>query len=124
MSISPAFARGFSLCYGDFMEPSPQELLNALLARRAQIDEQIAALERARPALDARIAEARQALTRSNLPCWKCDADQALDVRHLLGSSDCEIQMTPNGLPLNCCRVHRIGAIMGLPDRGQARGRA
>jgi hypothetical protein len=113
----------FQLCYAYPMDLHPQELLSALLRQRAALVARRDEIDRAITTTDARIVEARMLATRSNLPCWKCDADQAQDVRHILNSSDCEIQMTPNGLPLGCCRVRVAAAFMAANPGQPARGR-
>ena len=64
------------------------------------------------------------------LPCTTCEHPQAADVRHLCGQVTelAELQLSPGGLPVVCCRVHTVGA-MGIPDMAPAassprRGRA
>jgi hypothetical protein len=51
------------------------------------------------------------------LPCATCKQPQAADVLHLCGSATqlSELQLTPSGLPIGCCRVRAVGA-MGIPD--------
>jgi len=51
------------------------------------------------------------------LPCTTCQHPQAADVRHLCAQVTelAELQLSPNGLPIVCCKVHAIGA-MGIPD--------
>jgi len=44
----------------------------------------------------------------ADLPCWKCQAPQAADVRHLLGQCGEleDMQRSPtSGLPIGCCRI-------------------
>jgi hypothetical protein len=52
------------------------------------------------------------------LPCAQCTAPQAADVRHRAAQvADLnELELSPSGLPLGCCRVHVIGAFGGQPD--------
>jgi hypothetical protein len=44
------------------------------------------------------------------LPCLTCRHPKAIEVRHLwgLGALDGE-NRSPNGLPVNCCRVKIVG---------------
>ena len=52
------------------------------------------------------------------LPCATCTQPQADDVRHLCGQVTelSELQLSPSGLPVVCCRVH-VAVAMGVPDR-------
>jgi len=52
-----------------------------------------------------------------SLPCTTCSHPQAADVRHLCAQVTelAELQLTPSGLPIGCCRVRVVGA-MGVPD--------
>jgi hypothetical protein len=46
--------------------------------------------------------------------CWHCPHPQAVEVRAWLGSAadiDVETQLSPNGLPLICCRVRVVGVM-------------
>jgi hypothetical protein len=51
------------------------------------------------------------------LPCVTCKQPQAADVLHLCGQVTelSELQLSPSGLPVVCCKVHVVGA-MGVPD--------
>jgi hypothetical protein len=82
------------------------EEIAAVQNRLEGIDRTIDALENERPRLRKRLAELSEALTRTKLPCWDCSHPQARDARHFLTANQGSTgQMTPSGLPLNCCRV-------------------
>jgi hypothetical protein len=51
------------------------------------------------------------------LPCTTCEHPQAADVRHLCGQATelAELQLSPSGLPVGCCRIRAVGA-MSIPD--------
>jgi hypothetical protein len=53
----------------------------------------------------------------SSLPCARCESPVAADVRHLCGQVTelSELQLSPSGLPVVCCRIHVAGA-MGVPN--------
>jgi hypothetical protein len=52
-----------------------------------------------------------------SLPCMTCEHPQAADARHAFGQVTelSELQLSPSGLPVVCCKVHVIGA-MGVPN--------
>jgi hypothetical protein len=49
---------------------------------------------------------------RSPLPCLDCKADAAFDVRIALGQGMYERgqNLSPNGTPLQCCRIRQLGS--------------
>jgi hypothetical protein len=52
--------------------------------------------------------------TLRDLPCLTCREPRADDVRHWLGLVDeaaYKAQLTPGGLPRNCCRVRSLGVV-------------
>jgi hypothetical protein len=63
------------------------------------------------------VAAAPSARWYDSLPCTTCQHPQAADVRHLCGQVTelAELQLTPSGLPIACCKVRAVGA-MGIPD--------
>jgi hypothetical protein len=63
------------------------------------------------------VAAAPSAKWYESLPCMTCSHPQAADVRHLCAQVTelAELQLTPSGLPIGCCRVRVVGA-MGVPD--------
>jgi len=52
------------------------------------------------------------------LPCATCEAPEADDVRHRAGqiSDVSELQLSPNGYPVGCCKRRIVGAFGGGPD--------
>ena len=65
-------------------------------------------------------------LDRAKLPCWQCQAEEAPDARHWLGTAsdeDYEGQHSPNGWPLMCCKV-RVVAQMAPKDLAVKRATA
>ena len=52
------------------------------------------------------------------LPCATCEAPEADDVRFRAGqiSDASELQLSPNGYPVGCCRRRIVGAFGGRPD--------
>jgi hypothetical protein len=52
-----------------------------------------------------------------SLPCKTCQQPQAADVLHACAQVTelAELQLSPGGLPVQCCRVHVVAA-MGIPD--------
>jgi hypothetical protein len=52
------------------------------------------------------------------LPCASCEAPEADDVRFRAGqiSDASELQLSPNGYPVGCCRRRIVGAFGGRPD--------
>jgi hypothetical protein len=65
------------------------------------------------------VAAAPSARWYDALPCMACEHPQAADVRHLCGQVTelAELQLSPGGLPMQCCKVHVVGAMSGMPDR-------
>jgi hypothetical protein len=53
----------------------------------------------------------------AGFPCEVCEAPEADDVRHAAAqvSDVSELALSPGGLPINCCRVHTVGAFGGRP---------
>jgi hypothetical protein len=65
------------------------------------------------------VAEAVAPVSRlAGFPCEVCKEPQADDVRFRASqvSSAGEIELSPGGLPLGCCRIHTVGAFGGRPD--------
>jgi hypothetical protein len=62
----------------------------------------------------------------AGLPCETCEAPEADDVRFRAGqiSDVAELQLSPNGFPVGCCKRRIVGAFGGRPDtlRPAARG--
>ena len=52
------------------------------------------------------------------LPCATCEAPEADDVRFRAGqiSDASELQLSPNGYPVGCCRRRIVGAFGGRSD--------
>jgi hypothetical protein len=59
------------------------------------------------------------------IPCATCTAPEADDVRHRAGSvSDVsELQLSPGGYPVGCCKRRIVAMIGGQPDRPRAGSR-
>jgi hypothetical protein len=82
-----------------------QQLAN-LLAKRAELDVQIDALQRQQASIDREIIEVQQYVTQMSLPCWECKHPVAEEVRHLYRTNYDPNRITSlSGLPMNCCRI-------------------
>jgi hypothetical protein len=90
---------------------SDEHELRAAQMRRAVIDEEILALEAERSRLDKHIADLNNEIKRGEMPCWRCDRPQSLDVRHWLALvTDPQVLAAKviGGLPPGCCRVSTV----------------
>jgi hypothetical protein len=69
----------------------------------------------------AAVGAAPSARWYDTLPCMVCESPQAADVRHLCSQVTelSELQLSPSGLPVVCCKVHVVGA-MGIPNMPSA----
>jgi hypothetical protein len=67
------------------------------------------------------VAAAPPARRYDTLPCATCKQPQAADVLHLCGQVTelSELQLSPSGLPVVCCKIHVAGA-MGVPNMSPA----
>jgi hypothetical protein len=54
----------------------------------------------------------------AGIPCETCTAPEADDVRHRAGqiSDVSELQLSPGGFPVGCCKRRIVGAFGGRPD--------
>ena len=70
-------------------------------------------------------APAAPASRLAGIPCETCTAPEADDVRHRAGSvSDVsELQLSPGGYPVGCCKRRIVAMIGGQPDRPRAGSR-
>jgi hypothetical protein len=61
----------------------------------------------------------------AGLPCETCEAPQANDVRHRAAQvADInELELSPSGLPMGCCRVRTVGVMGGNPDTSRPTAR-
>ena len=61
----------------------------------------------------------------AGLPCETCTAPEADDVRFRAGqiSDVSELQLSPNGYPIGCCKRRIVGAFGGRPDMPQPAAR-
>jgi hypothetical protein len=66
--------------------------------------------------LTAEVADPASRL--AGLPCEKCEAPEADDVRHPAGqvSDVAELELSPGGFPVGCCKRRVVGAFGGRPD--------
>jgi hypothetical protein len=53
----------------------------------------------------------------AGLPCEKCEAPEADDVRHRAGqiSDVSELELSPGGFPVGCCKRRVVGVFGGRP---------
>jgi hypothetical protein len=61
----------------------------------------------------------------AGIPCETCTAPEADDVRHRAGqiSDVSELQLSPGGFPVGCCRRRVVAAFGGRPDTPQPTAR-
>jgi hypothetical protein len=54
----------------------------------------------------------------AGFPCETCKTPEADDIRHHVAqvADVSELELSPGGLPINCCKVRVVGGMTGRPD--------